>query len=79
MSQFVYLVEQDEIGVSFAEIEEALDTDTIVDGHADDAVVGEATALIRGASQNDRTLMLVAILVDQASADDLVGLFFSGH
>jgi hypothetical protein len=28
---------------------------------------------------NDRTLMLVAILVDQASADDLLGLFFSGH
>ncbi len=42
------LVEQGAIGVSLAQIEEALDTDTVIDGHAYDAVAGETTAVIPG-------------------------------
>src|SRR5439155_476842 len=42
------LVEQAEVGDSVAEIEETLGTDTIIDGHADDAVAGETTAVIPG-------------------------------
>ena len=40
------LVEQAEVGVSVAEIEEAVGADPVVDGHADDAVAGETTAVI---------------------------------
>ncbi len=40
------LVEQAEVGVSVAEIEEALGADPVIDGHADDAVAGEAAAVI---------------------------------
>ena len=42
------LVEQAEVGVSVAEIEEALGADPVIDGHADDAVAGETTAVIPG-------------------------------
>src|SRR2546425_1055553 len=42
------LVEQGAVGVSLAQIEEAVDTDTIIDGHAHDAVAGETTAVIPG-------------------------------
>ena len=42
------LVEQAAVGVSVAQIEEALGADPVVDGHADDAVAGEATAVIPG-------------------------------
>ena len=42
------LVEQAEVGVSLAEIEEALGADTVIDGHADDAVAGETAAVIPG-------------------------------
>ena len=41
------LVEQAEVGVSVAEIEEALGADPVVDGHADDAVAGEAAAVVQ--------------------------------
>ena len=40
------LVEQAEVGVSVAEIEEALGADPVVDGHADDAVAGETAAVV---------------------------------
>src|SRR5688572_7953160 len=42
------LVEQAAVGVSLAEIEEAVGTDPIIDGHADDAIAGETTAVIPG-------------------------------
>ena len=42
------LVEQAEVGVSVAEIEEAVGADPVIDGHADDAVAGETTAVIPG-------------------------------
>src|SRR6266566_5607632 len=42
------LVEQGAVGVSLAQIEEAVDTDTVIDGHAHDAVAGETTAVIPG-------------------------------
>src|SRR6266568_6097647 len=42
------LIEQAAVGVSLAQIEEAVDTDTVIDGHADDAVAGETTAVIPG-------------------------------
>ena len=41
------LVEQAEVGGAVAQIEEALGADPIVDGHADDAVAGEAAAVVR--------------------------------
>ena len=40
------LVEQAEVGGSVAEVEEALGADPVVDGHADDAVAGEAAAVV---------------------------------
>ena len=42
------LVEQAAVGVSVAEVEEALGADPVIDGHADDAVAGEAAAVIPG-------------------------------
>src|SRR6266487_1087701 len=42
------LVEQGPIGVSLAQIEEAIDTDTVIDGYAHNAVAGETTAVIPG-------------------------------
>src|SRR5215831_7005650 len=42
------LVEHAEVGDSVAEIEETLGTDTVIHGHADDAVAGETTAVIPG-------------------------------
>src|SRR5438128_1317381 len=42
------LVEQGAVGVSLAQIEEAVDTNTVIDGHAHDAVAGETTAVIPG-------------------------------
>jgi hypothetical protein len=42
------LVEQAAVGVSLAQIEEPFGADPIVDRHADDAVVGETTAVIPG-------------------------------
>src|SRR6266849_3818709 len=42
------LVEQAAVGVSLAQIEEAVGTDPIIDGHTDDAVAGETTAVIPG-------------------------------
>ncbi len=42
------LVEQAAVGVSLAQREEALGPDPIVDGHADDAISGETTAVIPG-------------------------------
>ena len=41
------LVEQAEVGVAVAEVEEALGADAVVDRHADDAVAGEAAAVVR--------------------------------
>jgi hypothetical protein len=41
------LVEQAAVGVSLAQREEPLGTNTIIDGHADDAVAGEVAAVIR--------------------------------
>ena len=43
-----YLVKQAAVGVSLAEIEKTLGTVPIIDGHADDAVAGETTAVIPG-------------------------------
>src|SRR6266568_5909430 len=42
------LVEQGAVGVSLAQIEEAIDTETVIDGHADDTVAGEVAAVIPG-------------------------------
>src|SRR6266566_3723143 len=42
------LVEQGAVGVSLAQIEEAVGTDPIIDGHADDAVAGKVAAVIIG-------------------------------
>src|SRR4051794_35885401 len=42
------LIKQTEVGNSVAEIEEAIGTDTVIDGHADDTVAGEAAAVIPG-------------------------------
>src|SRR5690349_18162024 len=42
------LVEQAEVGDSVLEIEETFGTNAIIDGHADDAVAGETTAVIPG-------------------------------
>src|SRR5256885_7028219 len=42
------LVEQAEVGVALAQIEEAINTDTVIDGHAYDTVAGETTAVIPG-------------------------------
>src|SRR5881275_2271706 len=42
------LVEQGAVGVSLIQIEEAVNTDTVIDGHAHDAVTGETTAVIPG-------------------------------
>ncbi len=41
------LVEQAEVGGAVLQVEEALGTDPVVDRHADDAVAGEAAAVIR--------------------------------
>ena len=43
------LVEQAEVGDAVAEVEEAFGADAVVDGHADDAVAGEAAAVVPGA------------------------------
>src|SRR6266568_2264883 len=42
------LVEQGAVGVSLAQVEKAIGTDTVIDGHAHDAVAGETTAVIPG-------------------------------
>src|SRR5215467_7887473 len=40
------LVQQAEVGVPVTQVEEAVRAEAIVDGHADDAIAGEATAII---------------------------------
>src|SRR5260370_10949788 len=42
------LVEQAEVGALVTQVEEAVRAEAVVDGHADDSVAGEATAIIIG-------------------------------
>src|SRR6266487_3783791 len=42
------LVEQGAVGVSLVQREEAVDTETVIDGHAHDTVAGEVAAVIPG-------------------------------
>ena len=49
------LVEQGAVGVSLVQREEAVDTETVIDGHAHDTVAGETTAVIPGPTPPIRT------------------------
>src|SRR6266508_165493 len=42
------LIEQAEVGGSLTQIEEAIGADTVIDGHAYDAIAGEPDAIIHG-------------------------------
>src|SRR5438128_10939027 len=42
------LVEQGAVGVSLVQIEEAVDTETVIDGNAHDTVAGEVAAVMPG-------------------------------